>query len=132
MAYYLDTSAAAKLVISEPETPAMIAWANRHSGDIISSDLTRTELIRAVRRTHPDRIHQARAVLESIDLMALTTDIYERAATLDPAQLRSLDALHLAAAMELGAELDGLITYDERLATATQTHGIPTPTPQLN
>ena len=124
MVHYLDTSAAVKLVVAEAETPELIAWADRHRDEIVSSDLTRTELIRAVRRAQPDRIRQARVLLESIDLIALPAAVFERAATLDPVPLRSLDALHLAAAMEFGDELDSLVTYDDRLASAAESHGI--------
>ncbi len=56
--------------------------------------------------------------------MRLTTAVYERAGRLEADLLRSLDALHLAAAMELGDELDGIVTYDERLAKAAEANGI--------
>jgi hypothetical protein len=42
----------------------------------------------------------------------------------DPDLLRSLDALHRAAALELGDELDGLLTYHDRLARAARHHGL--------
>jgi hypothetical protein len=39
--------------------------------------------------------------------------------------LRSLDAIHLATARLLGAELTALLTYDDRLAKAAVDAGIP-------
>ena len=66
----------------------------------------RTELIRATRRAAPSAVTQARAVLESVTLLHVTTSILERAALLEPPTLRSLDAIHIATALELGDDLD--------------------------
>lgn len=41
---------------------------------------------------------------------------------LDPNRLRSLDAIHVASAMLLDADL--LITYDDRMADAGQRNGL--------
>ena len=67
---------------------------------------------------------QARAVLDSLILITLPTQLFERAADLEPDLLRSLDALHLAAALDLGDDLDGIVTYDDRLGAAAVAHGI--------
>lgn len=124
MAFYLDTSAAAKLVMAEPDSPAMARWAAVHESQVIASDLLRTELLRATRRTAPDRVQRARSVLDALTLLSLTSATFERAATLDPQQLRTLDALHIAVALELTDELDGIVTYDERMAAAASSYGI--------
>ncbi len=124
MPHYVDTSTAVKLVVKERETAALLAWARSPDRVLVSSDLTRTELLRAVRRAAPDRLVQARTVLESMTLLTLATEQFERAAGLDPAGLRTLDALHLAAALALGDELEGIITYDDRLASAAHAQGI--------
>ncbi|MCU1452054.1 MAG: PilT protein domain protein [Acidimicrobiales bacterium] len=124
MAYYLDTSAAVKLVVEERGSKALRGWLGRARTAIVSSDLLRTELLRATRRSAPERMQQARAVLDSLVLVTLSTPLFERAAALEPDMLRSLDALHLAAALDLGDDLDGIITYDERLAAAAQTLGV--------
>lgn len=86
--------------------------------------------MRAVRRSAPDRVVQARAVLDSITLVDVGTQTFEQAGRLDPALLRTLDAVHLAAAIELGDDLDGIVTYDERLAEAARFHGVPTSAPR--
>ncbi|WP_298347410.1 type II toxin-antitoxin system VapC family toxin [Ferrimicrobium sp.] len=124
MAFYLDTSAAAKLVMVEPDSPAMARWAAVHESQVIASDLLRTELLRATRRAAPDRVQRARSVLDALTLLSLTSATFERAAILDPHELRSLDALHIAVALELGDELDGIVTYDERMAAAASSYGI--------
>jgi hypothetical protein len=120
----LDTSAAVKLVVAEVGSKAFLTWLVSHEGSIVSSDLLRTELLRITRRAAPEQMVQARAVLDSVTLMMLPTAVFERAATLEPDVLRSLDALHLAAALELGDELDGVVTYDQRLADGARALGI--------
>ena len=124
MAYYLDTSAAVKLVVAEAGSAALRSWLNDRPDEIVSSDPLRTELLRATRRGAPEQMHRARTVLDSIVLLSLPSSTFERAADLDPETLRSLDALHLAAALELGDELDGILTYDDRLAAAARARGI--------
>ena len=124
MAYYLDTSAAVKLVVQEVGSKALRTWLRKTKEPIVSSDLLRTELLRATRRGAPDQMLQARLVLDSLVLVGLPSPLFERAGDLEPGLLRSLDALHLAAALDLGDDLDGLITYDDRLADAAEAHGI--------
>lgn len=124
MAYYLDTSAALKLVVPEAETAALRRWLSRNAAAVVSSDLLRTEMLRAVRRHAPRRMARARVVLDSIIMMALPTETFEHAGELEPATLRSLDAVHLAAALALGDDLDGIVTYDDRLAQAAEARGL--------
>lgn len=130
MAYYLDTAAAVKLVLVEPGSKALERWVRALDTELVGSDLLRTELLRAVRRAEPDAVTQARAVLDSLILLTLPTAVFERAAILEPSVVRSLDALHLAVALELGDELDGIVTYDERLADAAHALGIATVAPR--
>ena len=124
MAYYADTSALVKLVVAEAETPALMAWIREEGAALLSCDLARTELLRAVRRVAIDRVVQARAVLDSVTLLTISTSTFEAAGQLDPTILRMLDALHVAAALELGDDLSGFVTYDARMAEAARTHGI--------
>lgn len=124
MAWYIDTSAAAKLIIAEPESPALQAWIATTIEPVIACDLLRTELLRAVRRVDPTQLTRARQVLDAVILITASTATFERAAFLEPLGLRSLDAIHLAAALELGDELDGMIAYDDRLAGAASELGI--------
>lgn len=124
MAWYLDTSAAVKLVVAERESAPLLRWLRANHEPQVSSDLLRTELLQATRRGAPGRMVRAREVLDSITLLALTSDVFERAAELEPLSLRTLDALHLAAALQLGDQLDGVVTYDERMAQAAAALGI--------
>lgn len=126
----MDTSALAKLVVAEKESPILSNWIRNEGRTLVSSDLARTELLRAVRRIGTARhVAQARAVLDSIDLLTVRTSTFENAGRLDPTIMRSLDALHLANALELGDDLEAIVTYDERLREAIRSYGIPVLSP---
>lgn len=120
----MDTSALVKLVVAEAETTALQAWLAESDRVPVSSDLSRTELLRAVRRAVPDRMVRAREVLDGITLLEITTAVCEVAARLEPAVLRALDAVHLATALDLGDDLDAIVTYDDRLAAAARSNGL--------
>lgn len=124
MAFYVDTSAFLKLVADEEHSAAFRTWAEAHDGQLFSSDLLYTEALRAARRHSTEALRQVRRRLDVLTMMRLTPDVCERAAELDPAILRSLDALHLAAALTIADELDGIATYDDRLAEAAVLHGV--------
>ncbi len=130
MAFYIDTSALVKLVVAEPETQALRSWMAKVDQDFVASDLVRTELIRAVRRVVPDRTLLAREVIDSVTLVEVTSAVLAAAGRLNPPELRSLDAIHLAAAIDLGDDLVGLVTYDDRLAEAAKANGVAVVAPQ--
>jgi predicted nucleic acid-binding protein len=67
---------------------------------------------------------QAQRVVSQLAVVEPTEAIRSRAALLEPANLRSLDALHLATALEIGDELDGLVTYDGRMSAAAEALGL--------
>jgi len=114
--WYLDTSAFLKLLVAEAESDALQAWLVAH-GPIWSSHLLRTEALRASLRLGIDQPAVDEA-LETVSLMLPAVSTFLTAGTLEPAPLRSLDALHMASALELGDDLEGLVTYDARLAGA--------------
>lgn len=129
-ALYVDSSALCKLVAQEEHTAAMHRLWTSHEGDLVSSDLARTEVMRQAGRCDPPRTTQARAVLDALILVPLLTRIAQVAGTLGPPSLRSLDALHLMTALELGDDLEALVTYDDRQAQAAQHLGLPVLTPR--
>lgn len=124
MPYYLDSSALLKLFLEESSSTAMRLWFTRNVDQIIASELTRLEVIRTVRRFVPEMIPAALFTFTVIERLAISVDVFERAGLLEPATLRSLDALHLATALSLGPDLDGLVTYDDRLADAARVAGV--------
>ncbi len=126
---YLDTSAVVKLLMTEPESPALRSWLRRRP-DRASAALLRVELVRVVRRAgFPRLIPQARKLLAGIHLIRLDDQLLDRAANLDPTEMRSLDSIHLAAAVSLGDDLAAVVSYDERLLAAARFLGLPVATP---
>lgn len=86
--------------------------------------------MRAVRRAAPGLTAQAQRVVSQITVVEPSEAIRARAALLEPVALRSLDALHLATALEIRDELDGLVTYDGRMSDAAETLGLPVRAPK--
>ena len=124
MAFYVDTSALVKLVSAEPETQALHTWRTQQHRDLVAGDLVRTELIRAARRLTPAHVQVARELLASVQLTRVAERTFEQAGMLDPPSLRSLDAIHLASALDLGHDLEGIVTYDRELAEAAELNAV--------
>ncbi|HLI57086.1 MAG TPA: type II toxin-antitoxin system VapC family toxin [Actinomycetota bacterium] len=114
MAWYIDTSAFLKLLVAEEESAALRAWLTGHE-PVWSSHLLRTEALRAAGRlgVDPEVVEQA---LATVFLVLPGSSTFATAGRLSPPGLRSLDALHLASALELGSDLQGLLTYDLRVS----------------
>ena len=126
---YLDTSAAVKLLMTEPESSALRRWLRRRP-ERASAALLRVELVRVVRRAGvPRLIPETRKLLAGIHLIRLDDALLDRAADLDPTELRSLDSIHLAAAASLGDDLAAVVSYDDRLLAAATSLGLPIATP---
>ena len=96
----------------------------RDDPDQIASALVEVEVPRAVRRAAPELAPRAARVVGQIAVVEMSEPIRARAAALEPSSLRSLDALHLATALEIGDDLDAVITYDARMAHAACSLGL--------
>ncbi|MDQ6745689.1 MAG: PIN domain-containing protein [Actinomycetota bacterium] len=120
---YLDTSAFIKLVRSEPESRALRAELAT-GGALVSSALLVVEGRRGSARYGPLALSRAVAALGAITLLPIDDATLERAATLEPLALRSLDSLHLAAALSLAADLGCIYCYDARLFAAGSSLGL--------
>lgn len=131
MRLYLDSSALVKLVQRETESDALRRFLRRRRTDqLVTSSLAPVEVVRAVLVGGPSALAQARRQLSRLDQILLSTDLLDRAAMLAPnVQLRSLDAIHLAAAQVVGADLRAVITYDRRMEDAAQDLGLPVERP---
>jgi predicted nucleic acid-binding protein len=122
---YLDSSALVKLVLPEAESAALLAsleaWPAR-----VTSELSRVEVVRAARRAAADPVveQRAAAVMAGLHLLRIDDEILGRAARLEPRALRSLDAVHLASALSLGADLGAMVVYDAALAAAAVACGL--------
>ena len=119
---YLDSSALVKLVVREPESAALRSYL-RSTPNRVSSALARVEVLRAVLPHGAGARIRARQVLERTSLLALDDTLLDAAGSLDLPGLRSVDAIHLAAAQAVGP-LRPLVTYDRRLAGAAESLGL--------
>jgi uncharacterized protein len=130
---YVDTSALTKLLIAEPETPKLRTWLAAQSGQgeyAVTSALGRVELMRVVARYgEPGQAERARYLLDGLDIVPLTEPVIALAETIGPATLRSLAAIHLAAAAQIKRELTAFVTYDRRLLDGCREVGIATASP---
>jgi predicted nucleic acid-binding protein len=127
---YLDTSAFVKLIQGEPETPALRRFLTEHpESTLVTSALLAVETRRAILRQAPDQLARADLLLTRIDQVDITRAVLEAASRLPAPSLRSLDAIHLATALQLGGDLGALVTYDSRLAAAAGQQRLPVVTP---
>jgi predicted nucleic acid-binding protein len=123
-ACYLDTSAFVKLVRSEPKSRALRDELRGAEAELISSVLLSVEGRRAARRYGKLATLRANSALTTVTLLALDEPIIEIAGELEPAELRSLDALHLATIISLGDDIERVYCYDSRLTSAARALGI--------
>ena len=122
---YLDTSALLKLVRVEVHTAKLRGWlVERPDALLVSSALARVEVLRSCRRIDERLLDTGRAVVNALHLVPLDDDVLGAAAELPDSHLRSLDALHLASALELGSDLETFVTYDSRLITVAEAAGL--------
>ncbi|MFP5290287.1 MAG: type II toxin-antitoxin system VapC family toxin [Actinomycetes bacterium] len=128
MRIYLDTSAAAKVLVDEIESDALTAYLDRAEPgrEIVSSALLETELRRLAVRVDLAQ-SSVSELLARLDLVDPTRSIFHEAGVLPGPNLRSLDALHLATALR--TEADVLVAYDIRLLDAAQALGLATASP---
>jgi predicted nucleic acid-binding protein len=120
---YVDTSAVLKLVVEEKESSTAATYlstAATQGNQLAASMLLYTELhCAAHRRGIPSKL--VNAVLSGINLVDLARSDLMYAAAL-PGGLRSADAIHLAAAIRLQADL--LVAYDAELLAAAVDAGL--------
>ena len=98
--------------------------------EIWSSSLLAVEAHRAALRLGVD-YNEVDLRLAAVTLVAPSETSYFSARTVGTPALRTLNALHLASALELGADLDGVVTYDRRLADAFDLVGVEVVAPGL-
>ena len=120
-AAYLDTSAAVKLLVEEPESVALAQYLDQPNLETVACVLLETELRRfAVRHAIPQQ--EVTAILDTVSLYDMPHSLYYEAGILPGRHLRSLDALHLVAAVRLGTDV--IVSYDNRLQEAAAELGL--------
>ena len=127
-AVYLDASALVKLIAAEAESAALLDYLTGRQRQVASA-LVVVELGRTLGRRPEVDAGRAFDVLDRLILIEVDRRILDRAAGLAPAGLRSLDAIHLASAVEVRDSIEALVTYDDRLADAARVHGFATVAP---
>lgn len=106
---YLDSSAIVKLAVLEKHSVALRGWL-RDRTERVSCALARTEVLCALRATGPVAVAAGRSVLGGPYLVHLDGRLLDTTATIDRVVMRSLDAIHLAAAMSLGDDLSAVVS----------------------
>lgn len=119
---YIDSSAIVKLVVAEPESKALRRHPSRRQ-PLVTSALARTEVVRALLPLGPEAVARGRQVLRGIELLRVNDRVLDEAGGMEPTELRSLDAIHLASARQLGRAVREIVTYDKRLGEAARTSG---------
>ena len=122
-AVYVDTSAVGRVLLGEPDAPAVLrglAGFDQH----VASRLLRIELRRLA--LPADALEAADRLLDGVALIPLDDAILASSETLPPATVATLDAIHLATALRLATAgvLDTVMTYDRRLADGAAHHGL--------
>jgi predicted nucleic acid-binding protein len=118
-ATYLDSSALVKLAVREPESAALRRYLRRRR-PLVTSALARTEVIRALLPLGWEAVRRGHDVLARVDQVRINDRVLDAAGAMLPVELRSLDAIHLATAQQLGADLARVVTYDARMAAAAK------------
>jgi predicted nucleic acid-binding protein len=127
--FYADASALVKLVREEPESPALRTFLE--DAELVSCELVLTELPRAIQRAAADDprvpvdvlIARAGEIVDALGLLPLDRGLLAAAGALVEPPLRALDAIHVAAAVDL-APLDAFVSYDERQGAAARLAGL--------
>jgi uncharacterized protein len=121
-ATYLDSSAIVKLAVAEPESPALRRYLRRRR-PLVSSALARAEVRRALLPLGELALRRGEEVLTRLELIRVSDRLLTAAGSLLPVELRTLDAIHVATAQQLGSDLARVVTYDDRMRAAAQAVG---------
>ena len=124
---YIDTSAFVKLCWREQESDALRA--HLRGRPLISSVVLHVEAVRAALRRSPADVAIAQQRLRRVSRLDIAGPTISVAATMLPSEVRSLDAIHLAAARLLDVDLDELVTYDDRMRQAAIAQGLTVSSP---
>lgn len=122
-ATYMDSSAIVKLAVQEPQSAVLRRYL-RNKRPLVTSALARTEVARAVLPLGSAAVAQGEEVFRRLDVVRINDAILRAAGSMLPVDLRSLDAIHLATAIALGADLARICTYDNRMINRAAALGL--------
>jgi len=126
---FCDSSALVKLIVEEPESGALRQSLGTYSR-VMASELAAVEVPRAIRRRDPGRVALAHRLIHNLGTVTVDRGVIERAASLDPAGLRSLDALQIACALRIAQFDPVFIAYDKRILRAASVAGLRAQSPE--
>lgn len=95
----------------------------------MTCELAVAEVLRAVGRVG-GLIEMALAHVDALEQLTVDRDLLVAAGRLEPYGVRTLDAIHLSAALAAAEDLGGIVTYDARMAGAAQSLGLTVLAPQ--
>lgn len=122
MRAYFDSSAIVKLGYLEAESTALIDYLDGSHVLAATSVIAEVEVRRSLERLKALGADPAEHV-RGFFLIELSRDIRDRSVAVTPGTLRSMDAIHLATALDIHGEFD-FVTYDDRLAAAARAAGL--------
>lgn len=120
-ALYLDTSALGRVLLGEPGAAAVLRGLGGFDA-LVSSRMLGLELRRLALRH--EALGAAEELLRGVALAPLDQATLALAETIEPRGVASLDAIHLATAVKMRDALDALMTYDARLTSGAEHHGL--------
>jgi predicted nucleic acid-binding protein len=124
MHYYLDTSSVLKLLLQERETPAFRKFVRTlEPNSVHYSFMTKVETLRNLRNFGIDP-EPAAGLFEGWTAIRANREILKLAEQVNPRELRTPDAIHLAFALILSPLKVAMVTYDKQLAKASVDAGI--------
>ena len=122
MSWYIDSSAILKFVFVEQERPALLKTLTDAP---VTSEIARLEVKRTVSRINPEDLDLASEELAKVRIVDLSKSVLSTAESFAAnVTLGSLDAIHVATAIQLGSEIEGMITYDKQMAKNAYNLGI--------
>lgn len=125
--WFLDASAFLKLLLNEPESAELERW--RTGRRLASSDLLRTEARRGVAHMEASLSRSCDKLLAVVHTVRLTPALLDRAGRIPGHGLRTLDAIYVASALQLGDGLAEFVSYDQRQLAAAERLGLRTLSP---
>ena len=120
---YVDTSAYLKLLFNEVES-ATFATVIEEWPELVSSELLEVEMHRAAYRAGVP-FADCDQLLDAVTLLALDPAVRAHSLRIAQPLLRAGDAIHLATAASLGADLGVLFAYDNRMLDGALLEGLP-------
>lgn len=128
---YLDASALVTHITRRAYAAALHEFLREHPDlPMGTSTIGLIETVRTCDRigNYPDLMTH---LLSDFTEVLVTGETRDRAAYL-PGTLRSLDAIHIASAQEIGDALTALVTYDRRMLDAATAAGLPVASPGMD